>query len=200
MTFFFSGGREEPYPGEDRILVPSPKVATYDLQPEMSAPEVTDRIVEAIENQRYDVIVCQLRQRRHGRPYRRIRRGGQSGRDASTCASAAYRRCAGKSRRRSPDHRRPRQRRANVRRIHGQAHTAHTTEPVPFIYVGKRDLKVREGGVLADVAPTMLMLLGLEQPAEMTGYFDTGVSRLSNTATLWERACSRKRRHSQHRC
>ncbi len=57
MTFFFSGGREEPFPGEERILIPSPKVATYDLQPEMSAPEVTDRIVDAIENQRYDVIV-----------------------------------------------------------------------------------------------------------------------------------------------
>lgn len=57
MTFFFSGGREEPFPGEERILIPSPKVATYDLQPEMSAPEVTDRIVDAIEHQRYDVIV-----------------------------------------------------------------------------------------------------------------------------------------------
>jgi 2,3-bisphosphoglycerate-independent phosphoglycerate mutase len=168
VTFFFSGGREEPFPGEERILIPSPKVATYDLQPEMSAPEVTDRIVDAIENQRYDVIVVN---------YANGDMVGHSGVfDAAVKAVECLDQCVGRIVEAlekvggealiTADH-------GNVEQMSdastGQAHTAHTTEPVPFIYVGKRDLKVREGGVLADVAPTMLKLLGLEQPAEMTG-------------------------------
>ena len=168
VTFFFSGGREEPFPGEERILIPSPKVATYDLQPEMSAPEVTDRIVDAIENQRYDVIVVN---------YANGDMVGHSGVfDAAVKAVECLDLCVGRivdalekvggEALITADH-------GNVEQMSdestGQAHTAHTTEPVPFIYVGKRDLKVREGGVLADVAPTMLMLLGLEKPAEMTG-------------------------------
>lgn len=168
VTFFFSGGREEPFPGEERILIPSPKVATYDLQPEMSAPEVTDRIVDAIENQRYDVIVVN---------YANGDMVGHSGVfDAAVKAVECLDTCVGRIVEAlekvggealiTADH-------GNVEQMAdestGQAHTAHTTEPVPFIYVGKRDLKVREGGVLADVAPTMLMLLGLEKPAEMTG-------------------------------
>lgn len=168
VTFFFSGGREEPFPGEERILIPSPKVATYDLQPEMSAPEVTDRIVDAIENQRYDVIVVN---------YANGDMVGHSGVfDAAVKAVECLDICVGRIVEAlekvggealiTADH-------GNVEQMAdestGQAHTAHTTEPVPFIYVGKRDLKVREGGVLADVAPTMLMLLGLEKPAEMTG-------------------------------
>jgi 2,3-bisphosphoglycerate-independent phosphoglycerate mutase len=168
VTFFFSGGREEPFPGEERILIPSPKVATYDLQPEMSAPEVTDRIVDAIEHQRYDVIVVN---------YANGDMVGHSGVfDAAVKAVECLDTCVGRIVEAlekvggealiTADH-------GNVEKWPmkkpGQAHTAHTTEPVPFIYVGKRDLKVREGGVLADVAPTMLMLLGLEKPAEMTG-------------------------------
>jgi 2,3-bisphosphoglycerate-independent phosphoglycerate mutase len=168
VTFFFSGGREEPFPGEERILIPSPKVATYDLQPEMSAPEVTDRIVDAIENQRYDVIVVN---------YANGDMVGHSGVfDAAVKAVECLDTCVGRIVEAlekvggealiTADH-------GNVEKMADeethQAHTAHTTEPVPFIYVGKRDLKVREGGVLADVAPTMLMLLGLEKPAEMTG-------------------------------
>ncbi|MGH8373675.1 MAG: 2,3-bisphosphoglycerate-independent phosphoglycerate mutase, partial [Pseudomonas sp.] len=168
VTFFFSGGREEPFPGEERILIPSPKVATYDLQPEMSAPEVTDRIVDAIENQRYDVIVVN---------YANGDMVGHSGVfEAAVKAVECLDLCVGRivdalekvggEALITADH-------GNVEQMSdettGQAHTAHTTEPVPFIYVGKRDLKVREGGVLADVAPTMLKLLGLEQPAEMTG-------------------------------
>ena len=168
VTFFFSGGREEPFPGEERILIPSPKVATYDLQPEMSAPEVTDRIVDAIENQRYDVIVVN---------YANGDMVGHSGVfDAAVKAVECLDTCVGRIVEAlekvggealiTADH-------GNVEQMAdestGQAHTAHTTEPVPFIYVGKRDLKVREGGVLADVAPTMLMLLGLAKPAEMTG-------------------------------
>ncbi|SDS29402.1 2,3-bisphosphoglycerate-independent phosphoglycerate mutase [Pseudomonas fuscovaginae UPB0736] len=168
VTFFFSGGREEPFPGEERILIPSPKVATYDLQPEMSAPEVTDRIVDAIENQRYDVIVVN---------YANGDMVGHSGVfEAAVKAVECLDLCVGRivdalekvggEALITADH-------GNVEQMEdestGQAHTAHTTEPVPFIYVGKRDLKVREGGVLADVAPTMLKLLGLKQPEEMTG-------------------------------
>ena len=168
VTFFFSGGREEPFPGEERILIPSPKVATYDLQPEMSAPEVTDRIVDAIENQRYDVIVVN---------YANGDMVGHSGVfDAAVKAVECLDACVGRIVEAlekvggealiTADH-------GNVEQMEdestGQAHTAHTCEPVPFIYVGKRKFKVRDGGVLADVAPTMLKLLGMEKPAEMTG-------------------------------
>ena len=168
VTFFFSGGREEPFAGEERILIPSPQVATYDLQPEMSAPEVTDRIVDAIEHQRYDVIVVN---------YANGDMVGHSGVfEAAVKAVECLDACVGRivtalekvggEALITADH-------GNVEQMEdectGQAHTAHTTEPVPFIYVGKRDLKVREGGVLADVAPTMLHLMGLEKPAEMTG-------------------------------
>ena len=168
VTFFFSGGREEPFPGEERILIPSPKVATYDLQPEMSAPQVTDKIVDAIEHQRYDVIIVN---------YANGDMVGHSGVfDAAVKAVECLDLCVGRivdalekvggEALITADH-------GNVEQMSdettGQAHTAHTTEPVPFIYVGKRPLKVREGGVLADVAPTMLKLLDLPQPAEMTG-------------------------------
>jgi 2,3-bisphosphoglycerate-independent phosphoglycerate mutase len=168
VTFFFSGGREEPFEGEERILIPSPKVATYDLQPEMNAPEVTDRIVEAIEQQRFDVIVVN---------YANGDMVGHTGVfEAAVKAVEALDTCVGRIVEAlekvdgealiTADH-------GNVEQMEdactGQAHTAHTSEPVPFIYVGKRKVKVREGGVLADVAPTMLKLLGLEKPTEMTG-------------------------------
>lgn len=168
VTFFFSGGREEPFPGEERILIPSPKVATYDLQPEMSAPEVTDKIVDAIENQRFDVIIVN---------YANGDMVGHSGiMEAAIKAVECLDVCVGRITEAldkvggealiTADH-------GNVEQMTDekthQPHTAHTTEPVPFIYVGKRNLKVREGGVLADVAPTMLTLLGMEVPAEMTG-------------------------------
>jgi 2,3-bisphosphoglycerate-independent phosphoglycerate mutase len=169
VTFFFSGGREEPFPGEERILIPSPKVATYDLQPEMSAPEVTDKIVDAIENQRFDVIIVN---------YANGDMVGHSGILEAAIKAVEYLDvCIGRivtaldkvggEALITADH-------GNVEQMSdektGQAHTAHTSEPVPFIYVGKRDLKVREGGVLADVAPTMLQLLGMEKPQEMTGH------------------------------
>ncbi len=168
VTFFFSGGREEPFPGEERILIPSPQVATYDLQPEMSAPEVTDRIVEAIEQQRYDVIIVN---------YANGDMVGHTGVfEAAVKAVECLDTCIGRITEAldkvdgealiTADH-------GNVEQMEdamtGQAHTAHTCEPVPFIYYGKRNLTIREGGVLADVAPTMLTLLGLPVPAEMTG-------------------------------
>lgn len=169
VTFFFSGGREEPFEGEERILIPSPNVATYDLQPEMNAPLVTDRIVEAIEQQRYDVIIVN---------YANGDMVGHTGVfEAAVKAVECLDACVGRIVQAldqvggealiTADH-------GNVEQMEdectGQAHTAHTCEPVPFIYVGKRPLKLRDGGVLADVAPTLLYLLGLEQPAEMTGH------------------------------
>ena len=168
VTFFFSGGREEPFAGEERILIPSPQVATYDMQPEMSAPEVTDRIVDAIENRRFDVIIVN---------YANGDMVGHTGVfDAAVKAVECLDTCVGRivaaldkvggEALITADH-------GNVEQMEdvmtGQAHTAHTCEPVPFIYVGKRNLTIREGGVLADVAPTMLTLLGMSVPPEMTG-------------------------------
>jgi len=168
VTFFFSGGREEPFEGEERILIPSPQVATYDLQPQMSAPEVTDRIVDAIENQRYDVIIVN---------YANGDMVGHTGVfEAAVKAVECLDHCVGRivaaldkvggEALLTADH-------GNVEQMEdamtGQAHTAHTCEPVPFIYIGKRNVRLREGGVLADVAPTMLTLLDMPVPAEMTG-------------------------------
>lgn len=168
VTFFFSGGREEPYEGEDRILIPSPKVPTYDLQPEMSANEVTDQIVEAIEQKRYDVIIVN---------YANGDMVGHTGVFAAAVkAVECLDHCLGRIVNAlnkvggealiTADH-------GNVEKMQdietGQAHTAHTCELVPFIYVGKRQLRIKEGGVLADVAPTMLTLMGLDIPKEMTG-------------------------------
>lgn len=168
VTFFFSGGREEPFAGEERILIPSPQVATYDLQPQMSAPEVTDRIVDAIENQRYDVIIVN---------YANGDMVGHTGVfEAAVKAVECLDQCVGRivaaldkvggEALLTADH-------GNVEQMEdamtGQAHTAHTCEPVPFIYIGKRHVRLREGGVLADVAPTMLTLLDMPVPAEMTG-------------------------------
>ena len=168
VTFFFSGSREEPFEGEERILIPSPQVATYDLQPQMSAPEVTDRIVDAIENQRYDVIIVN---------YANGDMVGHTGVfEAAVKAVECLDHCVGRivaaldkvggEALLTADH-------GNVEQMEdamtGQAHTAHTCEPVPFIYIGKRHVRLREGGVLADVAPTMLTLLDMPVPAEMTG-------------------------------
>ena len=168
VTFFFSGGREEPFAGEERILIPSPNVATYDLQPQMSAPEVTGKIVDAIENQRFDVIIVN---------YANGDMVGHTGVFAAAVAAvecldscvgrivAALDKVGGEALI-TADH-------GNVEQMAdestGQAHTAHTCEPVPFIYVGKRPATIRPGGVLADVAPTLLTLMGLPVPAEMTG-------------------------------
>lgn len=167
VTFFFNGGVEEPYEGEDRILVPSPMVATYDLQPEMSAHEVTDRLVEAIQGKKYDVIICN---------YANPDMVGHTGNyEAAVKAIEALDKCLGRvyeSLREvggemliTADH-------GNAEQMQGegtgQAHTAHTSNPVPFVYVG-RPATLASTGSLCDVAPTMLYLMGLEQPMEMTG-------------------------------
>ncbi len=168
VTFFFSGGREELFPGETRILVDSPRVATYDLQPEMSAYEVTDKLVAAIGSGQYDVIICN---------YANGDMVGHTGVfSAAVKAVEALDQCLGRVREAvlaaggecliTADH-------GNCEQMHDhdahQAHTQHTCEQVPFLYIGHRSVQIRDGGTLADVAPSMLALLGLPQPAEMGG-------------------------------
>lgn len=168
VTFFFSGGRETPFAGEERILVPSPKVATYDLQPEMSCPEVTACLLDAIASGRFDAIVCNL-----ANPDM----VGHSGiLEAAILAAEAVDlaigrisdavRAAGGALLITADHGNLEMMRDPVT---GQPHTAHTVGPVPLVYVGARRATLREGGALRDVAPTLLDLLGMPQPVEMTG-------------------------------
>jgi len=169
VTFFFSGGREDPYEGEERILVPSPNVATYDLKPDMSADEVTDKLVAAIESGKFDALICN---------YANGDMVGHTGVfDAAVKACETLDRCIGRLAEAvrktggemliTADH-------GNVEQMadpeSGQAHTAHTCELVPFVYLGTRSgVRIAEGGVLSDVAPTLLDLMGIARPAEMTG-------------------------------
>lgn len=167
VTFFFSGGREKIFKGEDRILVPSPRVATYDLQPEMSAPELTERIIETVEQGDHPLIVVN---------YANADMVGHSGiikaaiaaveavdKGIGAVASAALPRgwhiliCA--------DH-------GNAEHMKdegGETLTAHSANPVPFLLLGPKEYNLRERGILADLAPTILELAGLEIPPEMTG-------------------------------
>lgn len=167
VTYFFNGGVEQVYPGEDRILVPSPKVATYDLKPEMSAPEVTDKLVAAIESGKYDAIVCNYANGDmvgHTGDYDAAVRAVETLDDCIGRVVAAARGAGGEVLV-TADH-------GNAEMMFdpetGQPHTAHTLNPVPFLYVG-RPATVSAGGALADLAPTMLALMGLPKPAEMTG-------------------------------
>ncbi|MEO6564956.1 MAG: 2,3-bisphosphoglycerate-independent phosphoglycerate mutase, partial [Casimicrobiaceae bacterium] len=167
VTYFFNGGVESVYPREDRILVPSPKVATYDLQPEMSAPEVTNKLVAAIASGRYDVVVCNLANGDmvgHTGNFEAARAAVEALDVAVGRVVDAARRAGGEVLI-TADH-------GNAEMMHDpatrQAHTAHTLNRVPFLYVG-RPAKVRSGGALQDIAPTILALLGLPQPVEMTG-------------------------------
>jgi 2,3-bisphosphoglycerate-independent phosphoglycerate mutase len=167
VTYFFNGGVETPYPGEDRILVPSPRVATYDLKPEMSAHEVTDKLVVAIRGRQYDAIVCN---------YANGDMVGHTGNlAAATRAIEVLDECIGRVV-------------AAMQEIGGevlitadhgnaetmldtatrQAHTAHTLNVVPLLYIGRK-ANIAGGGALQDVAPTLLAMMGLPQPAEMTG-------------------------------
>jgi 2,3-bisphosphoglycerate-independent phosphoglycerate mutase len=168
VTFFFSGGREAPYPGEERILIPSPKVATYDLQPQMSCPELTAQLVDAIRAQRFDVIVCNIANPDmvgHTGDLQAAIAAAEAVDAALGAITEAVHAVAG-AMLVTADH-------GNLEMMRdpgtGQPHTAHTVGPVPLVYVGARDVTLREGGALRDVAPTLLDLLGLPQPAEMTG-------------------------------
>lgn len=167
VTFFFSGGKEELFEGEERILVPSPKVATYDLQPEMNSEELTDNLVEAIESGKYDVIICNYPNGDmvgHTGVYEAAVKAVEAVDTSIGRVVEALRKVGGECLI-TADH-------GNAEMMKddstGQAHTAHTSELVPFIYVG-RDADARQGGVLSDVAPTMLHLMGMPQPEEMTG-------------------------------
>ena len=171
VTFFFSGGREDPYAGEERILVPSPKVATYDLQPEMSCPEVTAKLVEAIASGRFDVIVCNIANPDmvgHTGDLAAAIRAAEAV-DVAIGAVEAAVRAAGGALLVTADH-------GNLEMMRdpetGQPHTAHTVGPVPFVLVadGRPGATLRAGGALRDVAPTILDLLGLPAPAAMSGH------------------------------
>lgn len=167
VTFFFNGGEEKQYPGEDRILVPSPKVETYDMQPEMSAEEVTVKVVEAIKSGKYNVIILN---------YANPDMVGHTGSlEAAIKAIEKIDDCVqrvvdavkeqGGELLITADH-------GNAEQMidykTGEPHTAHTTNPVPLILVGKDDVKLKSGK-LADLAPTMLDMMGIEKPEQMTG-------------------------------
>lgn len=168
VTFFFSGGREDPYPGEQRILVPSPRVATYDQQPEMSCPEVTAKLVDAIAAQRFDAIICNIANPDMVGHTGDLAAAVQAAEavDVAIGAVADAVRKAGGALLVTADH-------GNLEMMRdpdtGQPHTAHTVGPVPLVYVGQRTATLRSGGALRDVAPTLLDLLGLAQPDAMTG-------------------------------
>ena len=166
VTFFFSGGREAPYAGEERILVPSPNVATYDLQPQMSVAEVAEKLAAAIRGKHYDFIVCNIAN---------ADMVGHTGKldaaiKAAEAVDAALARIlaaildAGGEMLVSADH-------GNFEQMvdaHGVPHTQHTVGPVPLVYVGRE--ATLEHGALRDLAPTVLALMGLAQPQEMTGH------------------------------
>ncbi len=169
VTFFFSGGREDPFDGERRILIPSPKVSTYDQCPEMSAPKVTDELVAAIRSREYDLIVCN---------YANGDMVGHTGDfDAAVRAVETLDQCLGRLEQAitevggqmlvTADHGNAEQMRDDST---GQPHTAHTSDPVPLVYLGPQPVELEDGGTLADVAPTLLSLMHLEIPAEMTGH------------------------------
>ena len=168
VTFFFSGGREALYDGEERTLIPSPDVETYDQKPEMSAFEVTEKLVEAIDSGRFDTIICN---------YANCDQVGHTGNfDASvkavetidTCLQRVIEAAAKQDGEVliTADH-------GNVEEmfdeVSNQPHTQHTTLPVPLVYAGPRQISLDSGGSLADIAPTILDMMGLEKPAEMSG-------------------------------
>jgi 2,3-bisphosphoglycerate-independent phosphoglycerate mutase len=169
VTFFFSGGREALFEGEERIMIPSPDVATYDLKPEMSAPELTDKLVEAIASGCYDLIVCN---------YANGDMVGHTGIfEAAVKAAETLDICLGRVEAAllenggqalvTADH-------GNCEQMtdyeSGQQHTQHTTERVPLVYIGSKPATVgASGGILADIAPTLLAMMNLPVPAQMTG-------------------------------
>ncbi|MDH5535315.1 MAG: 2,3-bisphosphoglycerate-independent phosphoglycerate mutase, partial [Betaproteobacteria bacterium] len=167
VTYFFNGGVENPYPGEDRILVPSPKVATYDLKPEMSAFELTDKLMEAIKTRRYDAIVCN---------YANGDMVGHTGNlQATKRAIEVLDECIG----RVVEAMQEAGGEVLITADHGNAetmldpqtqqpHTAHTLNLVPLLYIGRK-ARVAERGALQDVAPTLLAMMGLKPPPEMSG-------------------------------
>ncbi|MEH6589239.1 MAG: 2,3-bisphosphoglycerate-independent phosphoglycerate mutase [Halioglobus sp.] len=170
VTFFFSGGREALFEGERRIMIQSPDVATYDLQPEMSAPELTDNLVDAIHSGEFDLIVCNYANGDmvgHTGVYAAAIKAVEALDDCLERIEAALKKAGGQALI-TADH-------GNCEQMadyeSGQNHTQHTTELVPLVYLGDKASELNPaGGILADIAPTILALMGLEQPAEMTGH------------------------------
>lgn len=167
VTYFFNGGTEQPYPGEDRILVPSPKVATYDLKPEMSAEEVTEKLIAAIRSKQYQAIICN---------YANCDMVGHTGiLEAAVKAIETLDGCVGRVVDTmlecggevliTADHGNAEQ---MIDRATKQAHTAHTLNLVPLLYIGRK-AAIADSGSLQDIAPTLLAIMGLAQPPEMTG-------------------------------
>ncbi len=167
VTFFFSGGREAEFPGEDRILVPSPKVATYDLQPEMSAPEVTYKLVEALNTQKYDFIALNFANGDmvgHTGVYEAIEKAVIT---IDKCVSKVVEaaKANGYEAIIIADHGNA----DNAVNADGSPNTAHSLNPVPFVYVTENPNAKVQPGILADVAPSICQILGIEKPQEMTG-------------------------------
>lgn len=167
VTFFFNGGREQPFPGEDRILVPSPKVATYDLKPEMSALEVKDKLVAEINKEKYDFIVVNYANGDmvgHTGIYPAIQKAVET-LDVCLHDTVEAARAHGYEVIIIADHGNA----DNAENADGTPNTAHSLNPVPFIYVTDNAKAAVENGILADVAPSLLTIMGLPQPKEMTG-------------------------------
>ena len=168
VTFFFSGGREQPFDGERRILIPSPDVATYDLQPEMSAGKVTDQLVKAIQDGDFDVIVCNYANGDMVGHSGKLQPAIQAVETLDKCLARLEEAITGVGGNMliTADH-------GNVEMMRDptsdQEHTAHTSNLVPLVYVGDQSVALRSGGSLCDVAPTLIDLMQLQAPAEMTG-------------------------------
>jgi 2,3-bisphosphoglycerate-independent phosphoglycerate mutase len=166
VTFFFNGGVEQTFPGESRKLIPSPRVRTYDLQPEMSCVEVTDGVVEAVMSGQYPLTIVNLANGDmvgHTGVWEAALKAvnvvdGSVGRIVEACEKTGTHLLI------TADH-------GNIESMveNGKPMTAHTTNPVPFYYIGPDKYRLREGGKLADIAPTILKLMGIEKPVEMTG-------------------------------
>ena len=168
VTFFFNGGREAPFDGEDRILVPSPKVATYDLQPEMSAYEVKDKLVEALRSGKYDYAVVNYANGDmvgHTGIYPAIQKAVET---IDNCLhdTVEAAKASGYEVIIIADHGNA----DNAVNADGTPNTAHSLNPVPFVYVTERKDATVSDGILADVAPSLLHILGMPQPKEMTGH------------------------------
>jgi len=170
VTYFFSGGEEKEFPGEDRVLVASPKVATYDLQPQMSAPEVTDKILEAIASGQYSAIICNYANGDMVGHTGKFEAAKQAIEALDICVGrcVAAMQAAGGEILITADH-------GNAEvmwdKTSGQPHTQHTTDLVPLLYIGRQASIAPQGeGALRDIAPTLLAMMGVPQPAAMTGH------------------------------
>jgi 2,3-bisphosphoglycerate-independent phosphoglycerate mutase len=169
VTYFFNGGVEKAYPGEERILVASPKVATYDLKPEMSAEGVRDTVVKAAGDGKFDVLIVNFANADMVGHSGKLPAAIKAVETVDACLGEIYTavRTRGGAMLVTADHGNAE---LMVDPLTGGPHTAHTTNPVPFILIAEQaPLKLREGGALADIAPTLLGVMGMPQPKEMTG-------------------------------